>query len=88
MNKWRMQMEGEMEMKGVIFPKTMPFGNYEYQIDLRVINNLEKVGSGNPNFHGEVRWSAGIQYFISRNISLMGSYDNRFGVGGVLSIRF
>jgi len=81
-------MEGEMDMKGVIFIKTMLFGNYEYQMDFDVLNDLEKVGSGNPNFHGEVRWSAGIQYFISRNISLMGSYDNRFGGGGELSIRF
>jgi len=38
----------------VIFPKTILFGNYEYQMDFGVTNDLEKVGSGNPNFHGEV----------------------------------
>jgi uncharacterized protein with beta-barrel porin domain len=32
-------------------------------------------------------WSAGAEYMLSRNVSLMGSYDNRFGGGG-LSVRF
>ena len=72
----------------MIFPKTMLFGNYEYQLDFGVVNDLEKEGSGNPNFNGETTWSAGLEYFLSRNFSLMGSYDNRFGGGGGLSIRF
>ncbi len=72
----------------MIFPKTMLFGNYEYQMDFGVINDLEKEGSDNPNFKGEVTWSAGLQYFLSRNFSMIGSYDNRFGGGGGLSIRF
>jgi uncharacterized protein with beta-barrel porin domain len=33
-------------------------------------------------------WSAGAEYMLSRNVSLMGSYDNRFGAGGGLSVRF
>jgi hypothetical protein len=30
----------------------------------------------------------GAEYFLSRNVSLMGSYDNRYGAGGGLSVRF
>lgn len=26
-------------------------------------------------------WAVGLEYFLSRNISLMGNYENRFGVG-------
>ena len=28
------------------------------------------------------------EYFLAKNFSLMGSYDNRFGAGGGLSVRF
>mgnify|MGYP007080177801 CR=1 FL=1 len=52
-------MEGEMDMKGMIFIKTMLSGNYEYQMDFDVLNDLEKEGSGNPNFNGEATWSGG-----------------------------
>jgi hypothetical protein len=30
-------------------------------------------------------FGAGAEYMLSRNVSLMGSYDNRFGWGGGLS---
>jgi uncharacterized protein YcbX len=33
-------------------------------------------------------WSAGVEYMFSKNFSVMGSYDNRFGAGGGLSVRF
>ncbi len=68
----------------MIFPRTAIFGVYEYQADFGWVNDLP----AGDNFEKEVTWSAGMEYFISRNFSLMGSYDNRFGVGGGLSIRF
>lgn len=68
----------------MIFPKLSIFGYYEYQLDLGIVNNLP-VGK---DFSSETVWSAGAEYFLSRNISLMGSYDNRFGAGGGLSVRF
>lgn len=73
----------------MIFPRTALFGNYEYQMDFGWINDLEKEdGSGSLDFKSETTWSVGMEYFLSRNISLMGSYDNRFGAGGGLSVRF
>ncbi|TDD97087.1 multicopper oxidase domain-containing protein [Flavobacterium cellulosilyticum] len=68
----------------MIFPKLSIFGYYEYQLDLGIVNNLPM----GKDFTSETVWSAGAEYFLSRNVSLMGSYDNRFGAGGGLSLRF
>ena len=68
----------------MIFPKLSIFGYYEYQLDLGLVNNLLT----NKDYLSETVWSAGAEYMLSRNFSLMGSYDNRFGAGGGLSIRF
>lgn len=67
----------------VLFPKFSVFGYYEYQIDLGIVNDLPV----DKEFTSETVWSAGAEYMLSRNFSLMGSYDNRFGAGGGLSIR-
>ncbi|SRX75707.1 multicopper oxidase domain-containing protein [Aequorivita antarctica] len=67
-----------------IFPRTVVFGVYEYQADFGWVDDLPQ----DINFKKEVVWSAGIEYFLSINLSIMGSYDNRFGAGGGLSARF
>tara|TARA_R110002050_G_scaffold85091_3_gene181608 strand:+ start:7582 stop:9819 length:2238 start_codon:yes stop_codon:yes gene_type:complete len=73
----------------MIFPRTLVFGVFEYQADFGWVNDLnEENPAGNINYKEEITWSAGLEYFLSKNISLMGSYDNRFGAGGGLSIRF
>ncbi|WP_330441473.1 multicopper oxidase domain-containing protein [Flavobacterium sp. C4GT6] len=81
-NKLRPQISLSREI--LIFPRTAIFGSYEYQADFGWVNDLP-VGD---NFAKEVVWNAGIEYFLSRNFSLMASYDNRFGAGGGLSVRF
>ncbi len=68
----------------MLFPRFSIFGYYEYQADFGVINNLEN----GKDYSSETVWSAGAEYILSKNISLMGNYDNRFGTGGGLSIRF
>jgi CopA family copper-resistance protein len=73
----------------LIFPRTAIFGNYEYQADFGWVNDLKSEdGLRSINYDSEITWSAGIEYFLSRNFSIMGSYDNRFGAGGGLSVRF
>ncbi|MEZ7496996.1 multicopper oxidase domain-containing protein [Leeuwenhoekiella aequorea] len=67
-----------------IFPRTIIFGMYEYQMDFGWVDDLPQ----GVNFKEEVTWSAGVEYLLSKNFSLMGSYDNRFGAGGGLSLRF
>ncbi|MFD2917296.1 multicopper oxidase domain-containing protein [Psychroserpens luteus] len=81
-SKLRPQISFSREI--MIFPKTAIFGNYEYQADFGWLDDLP---SGD-NFNKEVTWSVGIEYFLSKNFSLMGSHDNRFGTGGGLSVRF
>ena len=68
----------------MLFPRFSIFGYYEYQIDVGAVNNLEN----NRDFEEEIVWNAGAEFMLSKNFSLMGSYDNRFGGGGGLSIRF
>lgn len=68
----------------MLFPRFSIFGYYEYQADFGAVNNLEN----GKNFEKEIVWSTGAEYLLSKNFSLMGSYDNRFGAGGGLSIRF
>lgn len=81
-NKLRPQIGLSREI--LLFPRTFVFGRYEYQADFRWVNDFEDQN----NYRKEVVWSAGFEYLLSRNLSLMASYDNRFGVGGGLSIRF
>ncbi|OWP64082.1 copper oxidase [Hymenobacter amundsenii] len=68
----------------MIFPRLLAFGYYEFQADFGWVNQLEN----NRSFSKEVVWNTGLEYMLSRNFSLMGSYDNRFGGGGGLSVRF
>jgi hypothetical protein len=68
----------------MLFPKFAIFGYLEYQLDLGWVSDLS-IGK---DYISETVWSAGAEYFLSKNFSLLGSYDNRFGIGGGLSIRF
>jgi len=62
---------------------------FEYRADFGWINDLQDEDTLEPvNYQDELVWNAGVEYLFSRNFSLMASYDNRFGVGGGLSVRF
>jgi hypothetical protein len=56
----------------MIFPKFSVFGYYEYRLDLGLVNDLPVAKS----IH-QTPFGAGAEYMLSRNVSLMGSYDNR-----------
>ena len=81
-NKLRPQISLAREV--MIFPRLVLFGEYEFQADFGWVNDLEP----GKDFEDEQVWSAGLEYFLGKNFSLMGSYDNRFGAGGGLSLRF
>jgi hypothetical protein len=68
----------------MLFPRFVIFGEYEFQADFGWVNELPE----GTDFEKEQVYTVGAEYFLSRNFSLMGSYDNRFGAGGGLSIRF
>jgi hypothetical protein len=81
-NKLRPQISLEKEI--MILPRTVLFGEVEYQADFGWVDKF-KPGT---NYREEVVWNAGIEFLMNKNFSLLASYDNRFGVGGGLSIRF
>ncbi len=68
----------------MLFPRFSVFGYYEYQIDAGWVNDLEP----GQKFEEEIVWNAGAQFMLSKNFSLISSYDNRFGGGAGLSIMF
>ena len=68
----------------LIFPKIFLEGEYEYRADFGWVNDFEN----NKSYEGETQWLIGASYILSRNFSLQGNYNNRYGWGGGLSIRF
>ena len=72
----------------MIFPKTILFGEYEYQANFGWTSNLVDENGNKTNYKDEVVWQVGLEYLLSRNFSIMTSYDNRFGAGGGVSAKF
>ena len=74
----------------MIFPRTGIFGNIEYQANFGWVDAPmdPEIPGREMNYAGELTWNAGMEYMLSKNFSIMGSYDNRFGAGGGLSVRF
>ena len=75
----------------LIFPRTFLFGEYEYQADFGWVSDFtpeEGSGGKEDSYRDEKTWSMGLEYLMSKTFSLMGSYDNRFGAGGGLTVRF
>jgi hypothetical protein len=78
-----------LEKELMIFPRTILFGEFEYQADFGLINELENEETGQAvNYKDEITWNTGLEFLITKNFALNASYDNRFGFGGGLSILF
>ena len=81
-HKLRPQISLSREL--LIFRRVALFAEYEFQADFGWGNDLPE----GEDFEKEEVFQIGLEYFLSKNFSLMGSYDNRFGAGGGLSARF
>lgn len=68
----------------LIFPRIFLEGEYEYRADFGWVNDLENDNS----YEGETQWLIGASYILSRNFSIQGNYNNRYGWGGGLLARF
>jgi len=78
-----------LEKELMIFPRTILFGEFEYQADFGLINELENEETGAPiDYKDEITWNTGLEFLLTKNFALNASYDNRFGFGGGLSIKF
>jgi hypothetical protein len=70
-------------------PRTFLFGEFEYQADFGWINDLTSPVTCDPvSYLDDITWSAGLEFMIGRDLSLMAGYDNRFGFGGGVVARF
>lgn len=67
-----------------IFPRVALQGMWQIQADFGWKNTLPST----TNWEQEQTWNVGLEYILSKNFSLSGSYDNRFGAGGGLTMRF
>lgn len=79
-----------LEREVMLFRGLLLYGKVEYQIDPGLVNNLEVLG---PNalelgYAQEWKWNAGAEYLLSRCLSIKAGYDNRFGGGAGLSVKF
>jgi len=72
----------------MIFPKTILFGEYEYQSDFGWVNELTLENGKSVDYKSETVWQVGLEFLLSRKFSLIANYDNRFGAGGGLSVKF
>jgi CopA family copper-resistance protein len=68
----------------LIFPRIFLEGEYEYRADFGLVNDFEE----DVNFEGETQWLVGLSYILSRNLSIQGNYNNRYGWGGGILVRF
>lgn len=68
----------------LIFPRIFLEGEYEYRADFGWVNDLES----DKSYEGETQWLIGASYILSRNFSIQGNYNNRYGWGGGLLVRF
>ena len=68
----------------LIFPRIFLEGEYEYRADFGWVNDLEN----NKSFESETQWLVGLAYIVSRNFSIQANYNNRYGWGGGLLVRF
>ena len=67
----------------LIFPRIFLEGEYEYRADFGWVNDL-----GNSSYESETQWLVGASYILSRNFSIQANYNNRYGWGGGLLVRF
>lgn len=67
----------------LLFPRLFIEGEYEYRADFGWVNDI-----GNTSYQGETQWLVGVSYILSRNFSIQGNYNNLYGWGGGLLVRF
>ncbi|MCJ8289664.1 MAG: multicopper oxidase domain-containing protein [Crocinitomicaceae bacterium] len=67
-----------------IFPRLELQGMWQMQTDFGWRNDLPS----NTDWEQEYTWNIGAEYVLAKYWSLSASYDNRFGIGGGITVRF
>lgn len=74
----------KLDKELLLLPKIFLEAEYEYRADFGWVNEFEN----DANYKRETQWLVGLSYILSRNFSLQGNYNNLYGWGGGLTIRF
>ncbi len=59
-------------------------GHFEWQSDVGLAKDLP----AGKSYESEITYTAGFEFMLNEFFSMVGNYDNRFGWGGGLSLRF
>ncbi|TPV33523.1 copper oxidase [Paucihalobacter ruber] len=73
-----------LDREFLLFPRIFLEGEYEYRADFGWVNDFEN----GADFEEETEWLIGLSYILSRNFSIQGNYNNQYGWGGGLLVRF
>lgn len=68
----------------LLFPRLFIEGEYEYRADFGWVNEL----NNNKSYQAGTQWLVGASYILSRNFSIQGNYNNKYGWGAGLLVRF
>ncbi|KPM49644.1 multicopper oxidase domain-containing protein [Jiulongibacter sediminis] len=68
----------------LLFPRLFLEAEYDYRADFGWINKTEGVSE----YQGETEWLIGVSYILSKNFSIQANYNNLYGWGGGLLLRF
>jgi hypothetical protein len=79
-----MRLQFGLNYNLLLFPRLEFFGKWEWQNDFGIVNKLENGST----WVQEHTWNVGLEGIISKNFSIMASYDSRFRLGGGLFYRF
>ena len=81
-NKLRPQIGLDYEI--LLFPRLALEAAWEWQLDFGAIERLP----GGKKWEQEHQVNIGLEYILSNNLSLTGSYSNQYGYGGGFRMRF
>lgn len=76
----RLRMNREL----MILPRIFLEVEYEHRANFGWVNELEN----NKSYEGETQWLVGVSCMLTRNFSIQANYNNRYGWGGGLLVRF
>lgn len=65
----------------LLFPRFFVNGEISYRADFGFINEMDN------HYQHELNWIIGAELMLHRNVSLMGNYNSKYGIGGGLTLR-
>ena len=86
-NKLRPEIRLNREV--LLFPRTFLYGEFEYQMDFGITEDLkDEETSETVSYISNMQWQLGLEYLLNSTFSLSVNYNNQFGAGAGLVLRF